>query len=181
MKSVLKIEILTTLSVFAGLLMIALNLNKADTGDAGDSIIHYLFSASAFQYPSHFFNHWAKPVFVLLSAPFAQFGFRGIVVFNIICASLTALFTFYTARNLNNKYPILVFAIIFSCPLYFKLIFSGLTEYLFALFLIIGIYLYQKKKYIPSLIFISFLPLIRSEGLLIFGVFGGYLFLNKDF
>jgi hypothetical protein len=74
----------------------------------------------------------------------------------------------------------LVFVFIFFAPLYFKLIFSGLTEYLFALFLILGIYFYTKSKETLALIVTSFLPLIRSEGLLIIGVFGFLLLLSKN-
>ncbi|HAW52322.1 MAG TPA: hypothetical protein DCX54_08365 [Flavobacteriales bacterium] len=181
MKLILKIELLTTLAVFVALVIITSGLNKADTGDAGDSLVHYLFSAHAFKYPEHFFNHWAKPFFVLLSAPFAQFGFKGIIVFNALCASLSALFSYYIARNLNIKNPLVVFVFIFASPLYFKLIFSGLTEYLFALILVIGIFLFQKNKAIPAVILISFLPLVRSEGLLILGVFAAYLALNNRY
>lgn len=173
----LHIEIVLTFLVFIILLFIGFNTDT--TGDAGDSIVHYLYSHHSFTYPQFFFHHWAKPVFVLLTSPFTQFGFKGIVVFNSLCAVLTALFTFYTTRNLKIKNAYLVFVFIFSAPLYFKLIFSGLTEYLFGLFLILGIYFYTKAKPITALILISFLPLVRSEGLLILGIFGLLLLLKK--
>ncbi len=179
MKKIFKPEIILSLFVFVVLLLIAFITNT--TGDAGDSISHYLYSHYSFQYPQFFFHHWAKPVFVLLTAPFAQFGFKGMVIFNSICATLTALFTFYTARNLKIKNGWLVFVFILFAPLYFKLIFSGLTEYLFGLFLVIGIYLVSKSKDISALIVISFLPLIRSEGLLIIGIFGLYCLFNKKY
>jgi hypothetical protein len=72
-----------------------------------------------------------------------------------------------------------VYLFIFFSPYYFKLIFSGLTEYLFGLFLILGIYLISKSKHALAAIIISFLPLIRSEGLIILGVFGLYFVLEK--
>lgn len=179
MKKLIKLEIFSSLIIFVLLLLIAFNTNT--TGDAGDSITHYLYSHYSFKYPQFFLHHWAKPIFVLLTSPFAQFGFKGIVFFNCICATLTALFTFYTARNLKIKNSWLVFVIILFSPLYFKLIFSGLTEYLFGLFLIIGIYLIVKSKNISAIIIISFLPLIRSEGLLILGIFGLYCLIQKKY
>jgi len=179
MNIIKRTPLILSLALFAVLLIIAFILDETSTGDAGDSISHYLFSRYAFEYPQFFFDHWAKPLFVLLSAPFSQFGFKGIVIFNIICATLTALFTYYTARSLKIKYPLLVYLFIFFSTLYFKLIFSGLTEYLFGLFLIVGIFLFQNKKYIPALIIVSFLPLIRSEGLLIIFVFAGFCLINK--
>lgn len=179
MKKIAKIEILLSLLVFVTLLFIGINTNT--TGDAGDSVTHYLFSHYSFKYPQFFFHHWAKPVFVLLTSPFAQFGFKGIIVFNCICVTLSALLTYYTAKNLKIKNSWLVFVVILLSPLYFKLTFSGLTEYLFSLFLIYGIYLITKTKHFLGIIIISFLPLIRSEGLLILGVFGLYYLINKKF
>lgn len=172
-------ELVLTLVIFCALLFIGINVNTI--GDTGDSVTHYLFSRYSFNHPHFFLHHWAKPVFVLLSSPFSQFGFNGIIFFNCLCASLTALFCFYTARNLKLQNAYLVFVFIFFSPLYFKFIFSGLTEYLFGLFLIIGIYFYTKSKSQVAIIVISFLPLVRSEGLLILGVFGILLLLKHEY
>jgi len=179
MKRIFKPEIIISLILFGILLVFAFNTNT--TGDAGDSITHYLYSHYAFKYPQFFLHHWAKPFFVLLSAPFAQFGFKGIIVFNSLCATLSALFSFYIAKNLKIKQSWLVFVLVFFAPLYFKLIFSGLTEYLFGLFLVIGIYLISKSKSISASVIFSFLPLIRSEGLLVLGVFAVYFLIRKKY
>lgn len=179
MRRIFKLEIIISVIILGILLLFAFNTDT--TGDSGDSVTHYLYSHYSFKYPEFFLHHWAKPVFVICSAPFAQFGFKGIIVFNCICATLSALFSFYTAKNLKIKNSWLVFVFIFFAPLYFKLIFSGLTEYLFGLFLIIGIYLISKSKYTSSLIIVSFLPLIRSEGLLVIGVFALYYLIQKKY
>jgi len=179
MKRIFKPEIIISLIVFGILLLFA--FNTYTTGDAGDSITHYLYAHYAFRYPQFFLHHWAKPIFVLLSAPFAQFGFKGIIVFNSLCATLSALFSFYIAKNLKIKQSWLVFVFVFFAPLYFKLIFSGLTEYLFGLFLVIGIYLISKSKSTSEAVIISFLPLIRSEGLLVLGVFAVYFLIRKKY
>jgi hypothetical protein len=173
----LNIELIITILLF--LLLSCIGLSIDTTGDSGDSIMHFLYSKYSFTYPEYFLNHWAKPIFVLLSSPFSQFGFKGIIVFNCLVVSLTGLFAYRTARNLNLKYPWLVFVFILFSPLYFKLIFSGLTEYLFGLNLIITVYLATKKKYFTAVIIASFLPFIRSEGLIIVCVFGLFLILNK--
>ena len=47
------------------------------TGDTGDSITHYFYAQYAPLHLELFFNHWAKPLYVLLASPFAQFGFIG--------------------------------------------------------------------------------------------------------
>ena len=45
------------------------------TGDAGDSLLHYHYARYAFEHPYLFFHHWGKPMFILIAAPFSQFGF----------------------------------------------------------------------------------------------------------
>ncbi len=149
------------------------------TGDAGDSIHHYLFAKFAYLHPQLFFNHWAKPVYVLLVSPFAQFGFTGVKIFNAIVSLLSIFFTFKIAQKLNLKNAIIGAIILISSPLYFVLTFSGLTEPLFTLFISIGIYAILKHKYIAACLIISFLPFIRSEGLIIIGVFAFYFLLKK--
>lgn len=179
MKKHFKIELLLSSVVFVLLLIIGLNINT--TGDTGDSITHFLYAKYSFKYPQFFFHHWAKPVFVLISSPFAQFGFKGMIVFNCICVTLSLLLIYYTSKNLKLKNNWLIFIIVPFTPLYFKLIFSGLTEYLFGLFLIYGIYLITKHKYVFSAIIISFLPLVRSEGLIILGLFGLFFLIKKNY
>lgn len=149
------------------------------TGDAGDSIYHYLYAKYAFNDPSLFFDHWAKPLYVLIFSPFAQLGFVGVKILNLIIVNLTLLFTFRLAEKWfsNSNY----FAILFMnfCPLYYVLTFSGLTEPLFAFALILSIYLITEKHIKLSLIIVSLLPFIRSEGLLFLLFFALWLIIDK--
>ena len=154
---------------------------KDGTGHSGDSIEHFLISKFAFKHPEHFFHHWGKPVFVLLSAPFAQFGFIGMKIFNVCLAILTGYFGYLTGKKLNLNYPYLSVLFLFMAPLYFVLIFSGLTEYLMGFAIILAIYLILDNKYIPAIIIISFTPFMRSEGLVIIGVFAFYLLIKRKF
>ncbi|CAN5185570.1 hypothetical protein BH09BAC5_BH09BAC5_23530 [soil metagenome] len=149
------------------------------TGGSGDSIMHFLFAKYAPQHPALYFDHWAKPVFVLLASPFAQFGFNGMKVFNALCVLLTIYFTYRICEKMKylNSYAVAIF-LVFS-PMYFILTFSGLTEPLFALFLSLGIYLIVSGNYAAAIILISFLPFVRSEGLILLGVFGLYLLIRK--
>src|SRR6185312_15488826 len=75
-------------------IMIALAFIAKGTGDDGDSVFHFLFAKYAFVCPENFVNHWAKPVFVLLASPFAQFGFIGIKIFNVTVTTLAIFFTY---------------------------------------------------------------------------------------
>ena len=144
------------------------------TGDTGDSVSHYLFAKYADKHPALYFDHWAKPVFVLLASPFAQFGFIGMKIFNSCVVLLTILTTHNIAKTLKFRNAIIVSFILICTPLYFTLTFSGLTEPLFALVVSISILLLLKDKYVAASILISFLPFIRSEGLIFIGIFAIY-------
>ena len=141
------------------------------TYGGGDSWMHYLFARFAFKHPDNFMDQWGKPVFTLLASPWAQFGFGGVKLFNIICAIGTGYLSYLIARQHFPKYAWLSIIFVFGVPIYFVCVFSGLTEILFALFLIAGIYLYQNYKERWAFLIISFLPFIRSEGFLIIPVF----------
>lgn len=144
-------------------LIITLFLNES-TYDDGDSILHYLQSKNSFRDPSLFMNHWAKPVFVLLSAPFTQMGFMGMKLFNVLCISLAIFFTWKIAKIRLLKFPWFVWVMAFFAPHVFLIQSSGMTEPLFAFFVALIAYLYLKEYWITSAVLISFLPFVRSEG-----------------
>lgn len=149
------------------------------TGDGGDSVMHYIFAFEAPSHPELYFHHWAKPVFVLLASPFAQFGFVGIKVFNAIVVLLTIWFSWRTAELLKLKNTIVVAIILVFTPLYYILTFSGLTEPLFALFVSLMLFFTLRKNIVVAALIVSFLPLVRSEGLIVLGVYGLYLLWEK--
>lgn len=150
------------------------------TGDGGDSVQHYLFAKYAPVHPELFFNHWAKPVYVLLASPFAQFGLTGIKLFNAIVTFISIFLTYKIAKRLQLKNAIISALISIFTPLYFVLTFSGLTEPLFALFVSAVIFLTLKERNIAAGLILSFLPFVRSEGLIIIGVFGLYHMIKKQ-
>lgn len=141
------------------------------TYGGGDSWMHYLFARYAFKHPHNFLDQWGKPIFTILASPWAQLGFGGVKLFNILCALGTGYLSFLIARQHYPKYAWLSILFVFSIPIYFVSVFSGLTEILFALFLVSGIYLYQNFRERWAFFVISFLPFIRSEGFLLIPVF----------
>lgn len=149
------------------------------TGDSGDSIEHYLISRFAFLHPELFLHHWGKPVFTFLSSPFSQFGFTGIKIFNCIVAAVTGYFTIQTASRMRMPLPSISIFFLFFAPVYFKYIFSGMTEHLLGLALILSVFLMMKKKITLSVLIVSFMPFMRSEGLVLMGVFALYLLVKK--
>ncbi len=149
------------------------------TGDEGDSVYHYLFAKYAPVQKALFFDHWAKPVYVFLASPFAQLGMFGVKLLNVLLGGLSLFYTFKVAKLLKLPNPSIAALLLLFQPLYFVLLFSGLTEPMFAFFAILATYFYLKNNFILSLIIISFLPLLRSEGLFFIGIFGLLLFVQK--
>ena len=158
------------LSAFLLVFVILALFSEGSVGGA-DDIIHYMFSRYAFKNPAFFLDPWAKPFFTMLMAPFAQFGYIGVKVLNILLGLAAALLTFLTARRLTYRYPLLALFMLVFTPLYAALMISGMTEILFSFILVLGIYLFFQNRSIWSSIFISLLPFVRTEGVVIFPLF----------
>ncbi|MCX8079838.1 MAG: hypothetical protein N3F09_01230 [Bacteroidia bacterium] len=148
------------------------------TSDTGDGIQHFLMAKYAFRHPELYLDLWGKPVFTLLATPFAQFGLKGMYFFNFLCFAITSFLLF---RMLEHyAYSWLLPLIIFFSPIYFNVLNSGLTEILFSLFMVLGIYLFYEEKFIPAAIVFSFSPFVRAEGYFIIPAIIIYLlFLRK--
>lgn len=150
------------------------------TADSGDSVQHYLIARYAFQHPRLFFDHWGKPFFVLLSAPFAQLGFTGMKLFNLLAAAGSAWLVALCCRRLGYAHAAGAGLLFICAPYSFELIFSGLTEHLFGLVLILGVYLVLAGRTAWAVVLVSFLPFVRSEGLVIMGMWGLYLLMERQ-
>jgi hypothetical protein len=140
-------------------------ISKGLYGDT-DSIAHYHIARYAFKYPILFVDQWGKPLFTTLSAPFAQFGLQGSILFNILCGLLSAWLIYRIARELNYRYALAAIPFSLFAPTYMINLFTSLTEILFGLVLVAGIYFFLKQKSILSAIIISFIPYARAEGMM---------------
>lgn len=150
------------------------------TGDEGDSLTHYFYAKHAWQNKSFFFNHWAKPLFTLIAFPFAQLGFWGVELMNILLSTTAIWLTYKNAKLLAIPFAWMAPLCLLSMPMFNFLTLSGLTEPMFSCALALSIYLLLKEKFYAGIILFSFLPFIRSEGLLICGAALIYLiYLNK--
>lgn len=168
------------LFIFGGICLF-ICFTETGAGLHGDSIGHYLIAKYAYLDTILYFNHWGKPLFTLLASPFTFFGFTGIKIFNLLLAFVASFFTYRTALLLKLKNSPLTILFIFGGTLFFINIFSGLTEYLSAAMLITGIYLEVKNKTTLAAILISFTPFVRSEGLILVGIFAIYYVLHKKY
>ncbi len=175
-----KENLLVAISLFLfTMTMIWLAFTTKGTGDWGDAIYHYLFSRFAFAHPENFLNHWAKPVFVLLTAPVAQGGFIAMKVFNVALLVGSSWFAWRVGKLLAVPNAWLVVFPLMTAPMNISHTLSGLTEPMFAFWLIVGIYWFVKEKPFSAVLWLSFLPFVRSEGLIVFCVVLIYLVLKN--
>lgn len=164
------------------LLCIGLMWLQTSTGvvtDTGDGIMHFLISKFSWNYPRLFMDHWGKPIFTLLSSPFSQFGYTGMVLFNVLCFAGTS----FIAGKIIGKHPIcyLFPALLLSSPIYIDLSVSGMTEPLFGLLTIWNIYLLLREKHVPAAVLASFLIYARPEAVCFVPFFGLYTLYKRQF
>jgi hypothetical protein len=151
------------------------------TGGGGDSICHYLIARYSWKHPELFLDHWGKPVYTMLFSTPAQLGFKAVKIANIIVTVLACYFSFKIAKNLQIKNVVWLVPFYFLAPEVIEVTLSGLTEPLFALTLILGIHFIIKGQKNVGTIILSFLPFVRSEGLVILCVILVYFLFIKNY
>lgn len=154
------------LLLITGVALAIIQLLSTGVNGETDSITHYQIARYAFKYPQLFFDHWGKPLFTLLSAPFAQLGYIGSVVFNLLCGLWSSWFAYLIAKRLGyrNAWAAIIFTVF--TPVYLFIMYTSLTEILFSLILISSIYFFLSKQYLGASLLISFIPFARTEGLM---------------
>ncbi len=146
-----------------------------------DNYAHFNISKWAFKYPHLFLDHWGKPVFTIFTAPVAQMGLVGVRIFNIFFGLLTAWYIYKLALHANLRYAwFAVIPAIFT-PIYFAMMSTAMTEVLFSAFLVISIYLFFKERYLTAAILISFIFLVRTEGLAYLSLFGMAFLIKRQY
>jgi len=146
-----------------------------------DSIGHFQLARYAFKYPAYFLDHWGKPLFTILAAPFAQLGYQGALAFNMLCGLMSAWFGYQIAKRMEVKYAWVAIVFTIFTPVYLFIIFTSLTEILFSTVLIAAIYLFISKQFTWSAILISFIPFARAEGMMFIMLFIPALLMVKSY
>lgn len=148
------------------------------TGGGGDSLAHFFISEISWFKKEFFFHHWGKPFFILFSSGFAQLGFIGIKIFNVLCGTLSSYVSFLVAKKLNLKLSWFIPFIAFTSPVYYVYLLSGYTEPFSALICISSVWLLLTERNAAGFILCSFLPFCRSEAQIFLFFFGVYAVLN---
>lgn len=146
------------------LLLLAIVFGSEGYFGGADNITHYLMSRYAFRHPELFLNAWGRPLFTILSSPFAQLGLTGIKMFNILAGLTTAWLAFRISCLLNLKNSWMAPILVIFTPLYLMMLPTALTEIIFSLDITLALFLFIRRQFCLSAIVISFLPFARTEG-----------------
>jgi len=159
--------------ILALILILLMILTFSSDGYFGgaDNITHYLISRYSFRHPELFMNAWGRPLYTILSAPFAQFGLAGIKIFNVTAGLATAWLIYRISLLLKLQQPWMAPILVCFTPLYFIMLPTALTEIIFSLVITFSLYLFIRKNFIASAIVISFLPFARTEGFIMLPLF----------
>lgn len=146
-----------------------------------DNIGHFRIARYAFQYPELFFDHWGKPVFTLIFAPFAQLGFAATQLLNLFLGVVTLWLVSDLLKllSVSQRWPVVLLGAF--APMYFMLLQSSLTEVLMGLFLVAAIWLVFKDRLKSAAVLLSFLPFVRTESIVVFPLFVLYFAYQRRF
>lgn len=144
-----------------------------------DSWNHFLISKLSVKHPELFLDQWNKPVFTWLTFGICQFGFKALIIFNILCVLCSAWLLALGLSQSSYKNTWIIIPMLVFTPILFSNIISGLTEPLNVLILSIVFYLWIKDYTKSTLIVASFLPYVRTEGFVILGAIFLLVILQK--
>ena len=165
---------------FTALVLVILSFLTEGNYGGTDNFNHYFISLSAWKQPHMFLDAWGRPLYTILSAPFALLGYEAVKLFNVALGLLTAWLVYLTAKRLKINPAWIVFLFVCFTPIYIIMLYTALTEILFSFVLVLSVYLFFREKYILSAIVISFLPFARTEGYVLIPFLGLALLIKRE-
>lgn len=156
----------STTSLFSIVLLVIYHQLNELPVDTGDGLAHYFIANNSFSQPSDFLDHWGKPIFTMLSAPFAYFGFHVYVFFNILVFALSLFVAHKIFKHFQTKtLATALFPLILLGSLdYTSNVLGGMTEVLFGFLALLSGFLALKKRWFWFALLIAIMPYVRSEG-----------------
>lgn len=181
-KSINKSQLIIGYSLAIGWLF-WFTLQQQYPADPGDGVMHFFISNAAFEQPELFLNHWGKPLFILVSSSFAQFGLKGIQFFNFIlfCGQMYFVYKLLKHFKISDTFIAIAPILLLSSQDYTMTHLAGLTEPFFNFLLLFSTWLWVNNKLTLFAIIVSLLPFARSEGMLIVCLAFIVLAYNKQF
>ena len=160
------------------LLYIVIAISAEGPAGGQDSWNHYLFARWSLKHPILMLDLWGKPFFTILSAPFAQLGITALYTLNMLATLGTAWITYLSGRKLGMRNPWMLILLFGLQPIILANFHSALTEPTNAFVLVFVIYKLISYRYATAIVIASFLPIIRTEGLVLVAAVLPFLYLK---
>lgn len=148
--------------------------------EPSDGVYHYQISRYSWQNPENLLNHWGKPLFNIFSSPFAQVGYIGMVVFNLLLFTFSALTLYKMSEYFSFSFSGLSPFILMSSSVYFTMVNAGMTEILMAFLTLFGAFLFMKNREGWGAIVISLTIVARPEAVVIIPLYGFMLLFSQN-
>lgn len=145
-----------------------------------DNFNHYFIALTAWKQPHYFLDAWGRPLYTILSAPFALLGYEAVKLFNVMLGIFTAWLAFLIAKRNDIKPSWIVILFVAFTPVYIISLYTALTEIMFGFVLMLSVYLFYRERYIAAAIVISFLPFARTEGYFLIPFLGLALLIKRQ-
>ncbi len=148
--------------------------------DMGDGVQHHLFARYLWSHPHLLLDQWAKPLFTLLSSPFARLGYPGgMALFNAVVAVGGIMFALPLSRRGGAFATLLLPVLVLLAPLAAHLIMNGMTEVLFGTMTLIAVSSFHREKYMRGAIIAGLAPLCRPEYIVFLPCVAGWLVIQR--
>lgn len=156
-------HLLTFWWVFLAAAAVWMRLRSTGILESGDGIQHYQIARYSWQHHELFLHSWGKPLFTLLSSPFAQLGIRGMTLFNALCLVATAWAADGILKRAGQAARWLYAPILLLVPMYGTMVLAGMTEVLFGLLTVLVIRALFEERYVLAMVLLSLTPFARPE------------------
>lgn len=147
--------------------------------ERGDGVNHYTIARWSWVHPHLLLDHWGKPLFTLLSSPFAQFGLNGMLVFGLAISFVAVLIALYMLRPIGPLAPLAFVVLLLTAPLYVLMVLAGMTEPLFGVITVVVVVLFHLGKDRTAVILASFLPFARPEAVVFLPLVALWLLIDR--
>ncbi|MBA7517632.1 hypothetical protein ES705_09686 [subsurface metagenome] len=151
-----------------GMVFLVLSIFSEGSHAGADDIFHYLHARWGYKHPELLLDHWAKPFFTLIASPFAQFGFTGVKIMNLLLGLGSAWLVKVICDKLNYPRSVLAMVMTLFMPVYLIMMLGANNEIMTSFMIILIVYLFLSEKYVFASVILSFLPLVRNETIVLF-------------
>jgi len=146
----------------------------------GDSPLHFRSFVKGVEDPARLLTAWARPVYAAIMFLPALAGWTAVRLFTAALTTALVWQTMRMADDLQLRHATLAGLMVLWQPDAFALASDTMTEMPMALGVVIAIRLWWARRFAPSLLVVSFLPMVRPEGFFMIVLWGLLVLSSRD-